>query len=374
MSKPASVFFTGMEAFDAEQLIALFHDINRRSGNRWTIAPDAESAGVLVIDVDTLYGHMTWLRATNSGQTVIALTTGTSAEADHVLQRPVTAVAMRRLFNSIASGMGMSPPTTSASTTQEPESENASPPETEAVPAIESEQASPLPPMEAPPSVESANSQESQANSESPAEASAPTDAPRPAAAGPVVRKLIDVLLANDLPPGPHQLELPGQPPLVLDVEQKHFFCGNSIKRFLPYTQIALSEDQLTPLPETELQALEQTIGEPKPLSRLLWLAALGASDGEVPAGAADSRYRLTKWPQIEREFPKHFRIATAMMKGFQTPDELAEQSGASRAEICDFISASLISGHAEIDVPQAQIAAGAPAPRTLLERLRGAR
>ena len=77
--------------------------------------------------------------------------------------------------------------------------------------------------------------------------------------------------------------------------------------------------------------------------------------------------------PQIEREFPKHFRIATTMMKGFQLPSELAEQSGATLAEVNDFIAASLVSGYAEAE----QSAASDASPTTqksLLDRLRGTR
>ena len=123
----------------------------------------------------------------------------------------------------------------------------------------------------------------------------------------------------------------------------------------------------------TEFGALRRQVGDAQPIARLLWLAALGGSGGEIPGGAAGARYRLHKWPQIEREFPKHFRIATAMMKGFQMPAEFAEQSGVSLAEVNEFIAANLVSGHAEAEGQGASEAASS-VQKSLLERLRGTR
>lgn len=359
MNKPASVFFTGMDSFDAEQLATLFQDANRRTGNHWQLADDLGSAAVLVIDVDTLYGHMTWLRSQNSGQTVVALTTGTSAKADHVLHRPVTMDAMRRLLHNLR------PHGNSAATTSDAEA-----------------------PAKAPPS----------APAEPPAAAAVATSAddvaivPAPAPAAPVARvqeaitpaatnsseslelKLIDALLAGNIAAGPQVLELPGLQPLALDVTQKVFLCGSGIKSYLPHTKVTLGENAWKALSSSEFEALGKNLGGNQPLGRLVWLAALGGSDGVIPGAAADARYRLSKWPQIEREFPRHFRIATSMMKGYLTPDEIAQQSNASVAEVNEFIVASMVSGYADAEPAQVPEQAVPSAPRSLLERLRGAR
>ena len=53
----------------------------------------------------------------------------------------------------------------------------------------------------------------------------------------------------------------------------------------------------------------------------------------------------LTKWPQIEREYPKHFRLATVMMKGPALVKEIAEQAGVGEAEVIDFVNAGLVTG-----------------------------
>ena len=358
MSKPASVFFTGMDTSDAEQLIALFHDINRRSGNRWALANDADSASTLVIDVDTLYGHMTWLRAQGSDQNVVALTSGTSAEADHVLHRPVTPETMRHLMSKLVDG--------SAAAAQ---------PAAAISPAAPARSPAPQPPAPQPPAPQTPVPEApraSVASTPAPAQPAA-VPAPPPAPAKPAQRKLIDLILAGDIPAGPQKLELPDQLPLVLDLAEKAFLCGNSIKAFLPYTQVTLPEGAFKPVSASQFETLRQSIGGGQPLGRLVWLAALGGSGGEIPGSAADTRYRLSKWPQIEREFPKHFRIATTMMKGFQLPSELAEQSGATLAEVNDFIAASLVSGYAEAEQSTASDASPTT-QKSLLDRLRGTR
>ena len=353
MNQPASVFFTGMDASDAEQLAALFQEINRRSGNRWTLAGDADSASVLVIDVDTLYGHMTWLRAQSSGQTIVALTGGETADADHVLSRPVTAEAMRRVLHGLSAAH---PPTSAPS---EPAPVPAPPPAARAAETITDAAPAPAkaPEAQTPPAVERP----------------APVPVQTPVPDRPTGRRLIDLMLSGEAGDGPCRLELPGLPPLLFDLTRKVFLCSSGIKTYLPHAQAILGNGAIERISNDEFDTRRREIGDAQPIGRLLWLAALGGSGGEIPGAAPDARYRLNKWPQIEREFPRHFRIATAMMKGFQAPSELAEQSGAAVAEVNDFIAASLVSGHAEVEAP-ASAEAAAPAQKSLLERLRGAR
>lgn len=60
-----------------------------------------------------------------------------------------------------------------------------------------------------------------------------------------------------------------------------------------------------------------------------------------LPPFIAADRFKLTRWLQVEREFPKHFRIATTMMKSAQTVAEIAESSKSPEAEVADFINAA---------------------------------
>lgn len=372
MNQLTTVFFTGMEALDAEQLTALFQETNRRTGNRWSLAEAMDSADVLVIDVDTLYGHMTWLRSQNTEQTIVALTTGESAEADFVLHRPVTLDAMRRLLHELptrpgnGSEAGPALPAQARAAITRPPPPMAAPvqPPRPVEPAPAS---APEPAPVAPAGTTAAEPVEPAASPAAPVESI--TEA-RPAAP----RRLRDALPALSGRSGRWLLELPGLPPLALDLEQGSFLCGGGIKAFLPHTQAELDGHGFEPLGAAEFKSLEQQIGGSQPLVRLQWLAALGGNGGEAPGDTPDARYRLSKWPQIEREFSRHFRIATSMMKGFQTPAELAEASGAQVADVNDFIAASLASGYAEAEASAGNEETPATPGRGLLDRLRRGR
>src|SRR3546814_645875 len=113
--------------------------------------------------------------------------------------------------------------------------------------------------------------------------------------------------------------------------------------------------------------------GDAQPLQRLQWLDALVAGSGELlPGYDPDGSYKLNKWPQTEREYPRHFRIATAMMKGPATLAEIAGASGMPVADVADFVNASLATGFADI-APNTPPEPAEPAkPTGLFGRLRG--
>jgi hypothetical protein len=83
--------------------------------------------------------------------------------------------------------------------------------------------------------------------------------------------------------------------------------------------------------------------------------ALMGGHGRLLPGHDPDGKYRLLKWPQTEREYPKHFRIATAMMKGPATIAEVAEASGVPQDEVADFVNANLATGYAELVPPAGQ-------------------
>ena len=75
------------------------------------------------------------------------------------------------------------------------------------------------------------------------------------------------------------------------------------------------------------------------------------------------------RWPQVEREFPKHFRIATTMMRGSGTLAEIAAQSTAGVADVVDFINAYNALGYIECE---ATLPVTSPGDRSgLLQRVR---
>ena len=92
-----SLCFTGFSRDDLAQAQALFEQANAQRGQRWSQAAEAD-AGVLVIDMDSMYGHMTWLKATGSGRRTVGVTAGERCETDFLLRRPFGVEGMAALL------------------------------------------------------------------------------------------------------------------------------------------------------------------------------------------------------------------------------------------------------------------------------------
>lgn len=304
-----SICFAGLPRDEEAQIVSQFKQANGHLGNRWVLAPEAE-ADVVVIDMDSMYGQMSLMKAIGAGKRVVALTAGTRADADHLLQRPVSVEAIEHMLKELA---GSAP-----------------------APAPAAEEPAPAPAAPAP------------KPAEPPVATAAPAPEPAPAAAEPAPAaelRLFDHLRPGALT-GPVRLQLEGAPDLVIDPGRQVYFGGTALKPLLPYCTAVLPVEALQPVTAAELPGLEAQAGGSQPLARLTWLCALASGNGALmPGFSPNDRYKLLKWPQTEREFPKHFRIATVMMKGPALLTEIAEQSGASLAEVIDFVNASLVAG-----------------------------
>ncbi|MBS0383588.1 MAG: hypothetical protein JSR56_14275 [Proteobacteria bacterium] len=86
-----------------------------------------------------------------------------------------------------------------------------------------------------------------------------------------------------------------------------------------------------------------------QPLERLRWFAGLIATPGILNRKLSRSeRYKLSRWPETEREYPKHFRIAKEMVKEAATVDAIVAASGVAYEEVVDYINASYAAGRLE--------------------------
>lgn len=327
-----SICFAGLSREEEAEVVARFKQANARVGNHWLVTPETEAA-VLVIDMDSMYGQMSLMKAIGTGKTLVALTASGRAETDYVLQRPVTVDALVALFEQIGAGT----PAPAAAPAPAPVAPPAPAPE----PAPVAAAAPAAPPVEAP------------------APAAPRVTSEQPAFTPPVRQaepRLVDYLRPGALP-GPVRLQLAGSPDLVLDPAAQTYYSGAALKPLLPYANAIIREADLVPVDPAQLPALATQLGGSQPWARLAWLCALGGGNGALAPGyGPNEKYKLLKWPQTEREFPKHFRIATVMMKGPANLTEIAEQSGVSLAEVIDFVNASLMVGVAEPD-------GAAPAP-----------
>ncbi|MER3546958.1 MAG: hypothetical protein C4338_04865, partial [Rhodanobacteraceae bacterium] len=128
----------------------------------------------------------------------------------------------------------------------------------------------------------------------------------------------------------------------------------------------------LQPLQTNDIAAA-RAAHKPQPLPRLRWFAGLVATPGVLSRGLReDQKYKLTRWPQTEREFPQHFRIATTMMKQAARPAEIAQASGVPLANVIDYINASQAAGWLAVEREQPPPPETVPAARTnMLSRFR---
>jgi len=340
MSSHKTLCFTGMGSQEEAALKACFEQANARLGGAWSLV-DLKDAEVLVIDVDSMYGHMTWLREHNSGRPIVALTTGEHAEADHVLHPPVTADSLASLLGKL---VGVAPKAAPPAPPPAPEPVKQAPPKVE---AAKPEPKKPEPPKPAP-----------KAEAESPKPAPPPEPKPEPVVEAPPPPPR-DPVLADYLRPaalpGPVKLAEKDAPLLVLDPKTQTYLGPATLKGFAPYCKRVIRTEDWTAITPGEFEKLKGELGGPQPFQRLLWLCGLMTGSGHIAEGFDQNlKFKLVKWPQIEREYPKHFRIATVMMKGPQLLTEIAEGAGVPLAEVTDFVNASLYTGMAEMEVPPA--------------------
>lgn len=340
---------TGMDRATEAEVAAAFKIANAETGHRWSFV-EGDAADYVIIDMDSLYGPMSWLRLHGLGRKVIALTSADRQQTDYRLPQPVSATDLAVLLSEIAGDADAAPAGFPSEPAPAPEPEPAAAPEPAPIVAQAPEPA-PEPPRMSDPEPEPAQEPDP----------ATPTAEPAP----PATRTLQQWLAPGAL----HQrvrLQRPDAPTLLIDPQAGSWHGPATLKPLAPcFADELLESDFATPDAAVwEAEAAAQ--GPAQPLSRLQWLGGL------VSGAAVEGRYLLKKWPQTEREYPKHFRIATVMMKGPADVAEIAEASGVSPAEVADFINANLATGYAEVaEVPAPP---APPSPRTtgLFGRIRG--
>lgn len=337
--KPLKIALCGMDEQQASGFAKTFDSLRRRLGRTWIWGGDAyESADLVVIDIDTVYGHIDWLKITATGQRTVLYTVAEHAnESDLILHKPLKTSELADVLVAVAAENGVDV--------------TVGPPEAVPKPAPRATTAA------AAPAVAHAGAAATQATASSPAKPAPPAAAkpavasnasaaaavkPAPAAESePVVNSVSDWLLAQR-----------GKQPVairvhddewIIDVERDTYHGPTTLKPL----HVALKQ-LAGVLHPVDVEALERARKQPdQPLARLRWYAALSASPGILAPGLdSNAQYNLTRWPQIEREFPRHFRIATAMMKQADDIEDIASASGAPRDEVVDFINAYSVLGY----------------------------
>ncbi|MEN1940993.1 hypothetical protein WCE41_08030 [Luteimonas sp. MJ246] len=394
---------TGMDPATEAALKAAFIEANARLGERWSLVPDAQ-AGHIVVDMDSMYGPMSWLRLHAAGRQVIGLTSAPRTQTDYRLGRPFDPGQLVELLVDVARGMGIElqqasagpPPATTAGSTTDPAPAPATevaavPPAGDApAPAVAPDPApAPAPvPEPAPSPVPSAPllraASEPQAAQASPEDdisgdaAESPDATPADALAASAAPTLpAEGALAAWLRPGAMTGRLryrrDGHPTLLVDASNDSWFGPAQLKPLASTFGHGIGTADFEPVDSAEWARETASAGAPQPLSRLRWFDGLLAGGGALLPGLDPaSLFQLNKWPQTEREYPRHFRIATQMMKGPATVAAIAAASGVPEADVADFVNANLATGFAEPVRDEPPRPEEPPKPRVgLLGRLR---
>jgi len=364
---------TGMDPTTESALQAAIQSANSRMGNAWSLVPDAD-ADYVIVDMDSMYGPMSWLRLHAAGKSVVALTAAQRTQADFRLGQPFDSNSVGNLLREIASQAGITfeapaePKPTPAPAAPAP----VAPPPVAPAPVAAAPAPAPTPapkPEPAPAPV---------------AAAPAPV-APKPIVEAPVVAEPVTAAapvssivegslldwIVNDRLKG--RVRLRSAPDgVLLDLDQRTYHGPAALKPLATHFEGKLDSSEFVPVDATTWASESARLGAAMPLSRLVWFGNLLAGKGALASEHDPSRrYLMVKWPQTEREYPKHFRIATVMMKGPALMAEIAEASGVTQAEVADFINANLATGFAEPEREPEPVDPG-KAGSGLFGRLRG--
>lgn len=376
---------TGMDQATETALRSAFTEANAGIGGAWQLVSESDATHV-VVDMDTLYGPMSWLRLHAADKSVIGLTTAARTQTDFRLERPFTAASVRALLCDVAlaAGQPIVAQTPSAAPAEPAESVEL----TDAFPEFFADLAASLPagsrapvtgattpaPTAAAPDARVAPATpalpeawiapepvKGPAQAAAPAQASAQaqTQAPAPAAPAPATpaasaapATTSPATLAEWLASG--QLKgrcrvRAGHVSVLIDNDLQTYYGPASLKPLAELFAQRMGPDGFEPVNEAAWDHDTAAQGGAQPLSRLVWFGGMLAGNGTLASGYdPNDRYRLLKWPQTEREYPKHFRIATVMMKGPATLADITDASGVTRQEVNDFVNASLATGFAE--------------------------
>jgi hypothetical protein len=353
--------FTGMDSATEAALTAAFQQANASLGNAWQLRPEADADHV-VVDMDSMYGPMSWLRLHAAGKQVIGLTSAARTQTDFRLARPFDPASVAALLRSVTEQAGApaaNAPAPASPQVAVPSGMSPSPVPQDLLPEehpqpIDEEAEAPAPAPRLSASVEAGTLAPTTI---APAPAAAPSSPPAP----PVRERTLADWLVPGLLSGRFRFRPASGQPILIDADARQYFAIAPLKPLASAVEGVVTRDDFRPVDAAAWAQESAALGAAQPLNRLQWFAGLQAGKGALlseydPGG----RYKLSKWPQTEREFPKHFRIATAMMKGPATMDEIATASGVPLPDVNDFVNASLITGYAEF-VPETPVETGEP-------------
>ncbi|MFP7721926.1 hypothetical protein [Lysobacter sp. A3-1-A15] len=344
---PLTLGLTGMDAATEIAIKAAFADANTRLGKQWSLVPDSQ-AEYVIVDMDSMYGPMSWLRLHAAGKTVIGLTSAPRTQADFLLPQPVDSEGVAALLQELAAATGESLDLVAVDIPMSTRADTPSPAGMTPAPVPQD----PLP-------GEVVDQDEEASDPDQPAvpapSAVAPPVNVAPPEPVPLVDEGPDSLLGWLTSPrlkGRVRLAH-GDVPLLIDADARTYHGPALLKPLADHFQRKVEDADLETIDAAAWAAASAAAGDAQPLNRLVWFGALVSGGGKLAGGfPPDTRFQMLKWPQTEREYPKHFRIATVMMKGPATVVDIAQASGVPEPDVTDFVNANLATGFADIERP----------------------
>jgi len=379
-----TIALSGMDTATETALRAAFAGANAQLGEPFLLVAESDAEHVIV-DMDSMYGPMSWLRLHAAGKQIVGLTSAPRVQTHFRLGRPFDDNAMAALLREIAAmqdivlGAQTSAPApvisaaaaavTPVDVAREAEIPVTVPEAASAVPTVEPEVTVPGPghAPEAAPVVEPDEPVATGDVTAVPEPVPEPEPEPEPERALPFATWIDAGVLR-----GRRRYRRETGPTLWLDFDAQQYHGPTTLKPLSQYFDGPIERDAIESVDDATWSREAQASGAPQPLLRLVWLGGLLAGNGALaPEHDPDARYQLNKWPQTEREYPRHFRIATAMMKGPATLDEIIKASGLPSEEVVRFVNANLATGYAEPLVEAAEAVDEPARPGGFFSRLR---
>src|SRR3954463_14061589 len=106
MSTTRTIAITGASEQDAARIAVLLERHRSRLSTPWQ-SVEAADADLLLIDIESMYGQMDWLRARSRGRLVIAYTSAAEPlEPEVSVRKPVVSSDLVALLNRTSEDMG----------------------------------------------------------------------------------------------------------------------------------------------------------------------------------------------------------------------------------------------------------------------------
>jgi len=145
--------------------------------------------------------------------------------------------------------------------------------------------------------------------------------------------------LTGELLGGPAQIAWAEQAVLTLDPKNQTFHCELGLVALEVYCRESPRRSDWRMLTSTEMGQIRE-LQPAQPYSRLVWLDVMLKSAGKLAAHLdPGGTYRITRWLEIRRDYPRLSRISTVMMQPLRL-HEIVAASAAEMSEVFDVVNA----------------------------------